>query len=141
MICRGLEKYSHSSFSLNKTSFVLTNGLCGLMLSMFKVTHILPRWLPALLIMLVIFFFSSQPSSELPNFDWADKFVKKGAHVLDYSLLALSYWYAFGMRVDRRLLSWVLAVCYALTDELHQSLVPGRHPTIWDVIIFDNFGA
>jgi VanZ family protein len=104
-------------------------------------THILPRWLPALLMMLIIFLFSSQPSSDLPDFNWADKIVKKGGHLLGYAILALSYWYAFRMQKDKRGLAWLLAVLYALTDEFHQAFVPGRHSTIWDVLIFDNFGA
>jgi VanZ family protein len=108
---------------------------------MSKMTYILPRWLPALLIMLVIFLFSSQPSSVLPNFSWADKIVKKGGHVVGYAILALSYWYAFRMQEDKRWLAWLLAVLYAFTDELHQTFVPGRHSSIWDVLIFDNFGA
>jgi VanZ family protein len=28
-----------------------------------------------------------------------------------------------------------------MSDEWHQSLVPGRHPSLWDVLIFDNLGA
>lgn len=104
-------------------------------------THILPRWLPAVLLMMIIFLVSSQPSSELPNFDWADTMIKKGGHVIGYAMLALSYWYAFRMREEKRWLVWLLAVLYALTDELHQSFVPGRNPSIWDVLIFDSFGA
>ena len=104
-------------------------------------THILPRWLPALLSMLIVFLFSSQPSSNIPNFSWADEIVKKGGHLVGYAILALSYWYAFRMQEGKRWLAWLLAVFYALTDELHQSFVPGRHPSIWDVLIFDNFGA
>lgn len=104
-------------------------------------TYILPRWLPALLMMLIIFLFSSQPSSDFPNFNWADTIVKKGWHVVGYAILALSYWYAFRMQQDKRGLAWLLAVLYALTDEFHQAFVPGRHSTIWDVLIFDNFGA
>jgi VanZ family protein len=34
-----------------------------------------------------------------------------------------------------------LTLLYAVTDEIHQSFVPGRHPSIWDVVIFDNLGA
>jgi len=30
---------------------------------------------------------------------------------------------------------------YAVTDEFHQSFVPGRNPSMWDVLIFDNLGA
>ena len=91
--------------------------------------------------MIIIFIFSSQPSTELPNFDWADTMIKKGGHVIGYAILALSYWYAFRMRENKRWLAWLLAVLYALTDEFHQSFVPGRHSSIWDVLIFDNFGA
>jgi len=91
--------------------------------------------------MLVIFWFSAQPSSELPVFDWADRIVKKGGHMLGYALLGLSYWRAFDFKAEKRWIAWLLAVLYALTDELHQSFVPGRHPSWWDVILFDNFGA
>ena len=28
-----------------------------------------------------------------------------------------------------------------VSDEFHQSFVPGRFPSIWDVLIFDNLGA
>ena len=91
--------------------------------------------------MMIIFIFSAQPSNELPNFDWSDTMIKKGGHVIGYAMLALSYWYAFRMQEDKRWLAWLLAVLYALTDEWHQSFVPGRHSSIWDVLTFDNFGA
>jgi VanZ family protein len=45
------------------------------------------------------------------------------------------------MDKKKRWLAWLLAILYALTDEFHQSYVPGRHPSIWDVLIFDNIGA
>jgi VanZ family protein len=91
--------------------------------------------------MLIIFLFSAQPSVDLPNFDWADRIVKKGSHMAGYALLALSYWRALGFRQEKRWLAWCFAVLYAVTDEFHQSFVPGRHPSIWDVLIFDNLGA
>jgi len=91
--------------------------------------------------MVVIFLFSAQSSSQLPNFDWADKFVKKGGHVIGYAILALLYWRAFEFKRNKRWVAWLLVLLYASTDEFHQSFVPGRHPTIWDVMIFDNLGA
>ena len=91
--------------------------------------------------MMIIFIFSSQPSNELPNFDWADTIIKKGIHVIGYAMLARSYWYALGMPENKRRAAWLLALLYALTDELHQIFVPGRQPSIWDVLIFDNLGA
>lgn len=99
------------------------------------------KWLPALLMMLVIFLMSARSASELPSFDWADRVVKKGGHMVGYALLALLYWRAFDLNREKRGIAWLLAVLYAITDEFHQSFVPGRHPSIWDVLIFDNFGA
>lgn len=99
------------------------------------------RWLPALLVMGVIFWFSSQPSEQLPDFHWADRLIKKAGHILGYAFLAAGYWYALGMRGNHRLLAWLLALAYAVTDEFHQSFVPGRTPSVWDVLIFDNLGA
>ena len=91
--------------------------------------------------MSVIFFFSAQPGSRLPDFDWADRLVKKGGHALGYAILAGLYWRGLEFRGPRRWIAWVLAILYALTDEFHQSFVAGRHPTLWDVWIFDNAGA
>jgi VanZ family protein len=91
--------------------------------------------------MLVIFYFSAQPSSDLPNFGWADAIFKKGGHMLGYAVLAFLYWRGLAFRPERRWLAWLLTVLYAGTDELHQSFVSGRHPSMWDVMIFDNLGA
>ena len=91
--------------------------------------------------MLVIFLFSAQTSADLPNFNWADRLVKKSAHMLGYAMLALSYWRAFDFRKRSRWLAWALTLLYALTDEFHQSFIPGRHPSLWDVLIFDQLGA
>lgn len=99
------------------------------------------KWMPALVVMAVIFLFSSQPSKNLPDFGLIDRLVKKGGHMLGYGLLALSYWNGFGFERKKRPLAWLLAVLYATTDEFHQSFVSGRNPSVWDVLIFDNLGA
>ena len=102
------------------------------------------RWLPALLMMAVIFFFSSRPSAELPHFGSWDMIVKKGAHALGYGLLALSYLRGLGREGGHRLhpclLAWFFAILYSATDEFHQSFVPGRHPSGIDIMI-DGAGA
>jgi VanZ like family len=107
---------------------------------MMKKVQIL-NWIPALVVMGVIFWFSAQSGEELPVFSWADKIVKKSGHVIGYALLAFWYWYALGLQSNRRWLAWLLAVLYAATDEYHQSFVPYRGPSIWDVLIFDSLGA
>src|ERR1051325_7620805 len=99
------------------------------------------NWIPAILMMGIIFWFSSQPADKLPVFNWADAIVKKSGHVVGYALLAFSYWYALRIDTNKRWLAWALVILYALTDEFHQTFVRGRHPSIWDVLIFDNIGA
>ena len=102
---------------------------------------LLSRWLPALLMMAAIFYFSSRPGDRLPDFlDW-DRVIKKGSHMLGYGLLALSYLHGFGYGKKYYRLVWLMAVFYAATDELHQSFVAGRSASILDVLIFDNLGA
>jgi VanZ family protein len=108
---------------------------------MSKFTRIFLRWLPASLIMVLIFFISAQPSSHLPNFNWADTLVKKGGHIVGYAVLAFTYWRALEFKGNKRWVAGLLAILYALTDEFHQSFVAGRHSTIWDVMLFDNLGV
>ena len=106
---------------------------------MKKILNIVPRWLPALILMITIFALSSRTSNELPNFGGWDYFVKKSAHGIGYGLLALSYLHALPNRNYK--LAWFLAVLYSLTDEFHQSFVPGRRASLIDVFVFDNLGA
>lgn len=99
------------------------------------------RWGPAVLIMVGIFVLSSRASTELPVFGIWDYLVKKGGHVVGYGLLALAYWRGLGPERGKRPVAWVLAICYALTDEIHQAFVPGRYSSLLDVLLFDNLGA
>jgi hypothetical protein len=109
--------------------------------SAIMIRKVLLPWLPAVLMMLTIFGFSSIPSSEMPNFGPGDLVVKKGGHMLGYGLLALAYW--LGLRFDKRRwwLALLMAVIYAASDEFHQSFVPGRQPSWVDALIIDGSGA
>lgn len=98
------------------------------------------RWAPALLVMAAIFAFSSLPSADIPKFDIWDTFVKKGGHMAGYALLAGAYARGLEGRPKALWLAWIFAVIYALTDELHQTFVPGRHGSLLDVLI-DATGA
>lgn len=108
---------------------------------MTNLKNLLQRWTPAVLLMAAIFFFSSRPSTSLPRFTWGDEIVKKGGHMLGYGLLAATYWHGLGLRAGQQPLAWLLAILYAVSDEFHQSFVPGRHPAVLDVLVFDNLGA
>ena len=99
------------------------------------------RWLPAIVMMAAIFTFSSIPPEYMPNFDILDRFIKKGGHMVGYGILALTYWFALENTKRSFFIAWMLAVLYATSDEFHQTFVPGRHGSAWDVLIFDNLGA
>ncbi len=102
------------------------------------------RWLAALAWMGLIFYLSAQPDLPHAPEPWLDMVVKKTGHAALYGVLALLYLGALrgdGHPFDRvRLLAFGLAVLYAVTDEVHQSFVPGRTPSLWDVLI-DGAGA
>ena len=97
------------------------------------------RWLPSILMMALIFGFSSIPSREMPRFGAFDFSVKKLGHALGYGLLALAYLRGLGGK--RPWLAWLMAVIFAATDEFHQSFIPGRNPSLVDVFFFDGIGA
>jgi VanZ family protein len=99
------------------------------------------HWLPAITVMAIIFCLSSIPSKEMPDFGFWDLIVKKGAHMLGYGILAASYWYALGFSKRRWWLALLFAGVYAITDEYHQSFVPGRHPSWVDALVIDGSGA
>jgi VanZ family protein len=98
------------------------------------------RILPAVLMMLAIFLFSARLGDMIPMSLWKQVLYKAG-HVVGYAMLALSYWRAFRFDSKQRWIAWLLAVLYAITDEYHQSFVPFRHSTAFDVLVYDNLGA
>lgn len=99
------------------------------------------RLIPALLLMAVIFILSSFPAEDLPHLGLWDTLVKKGGHLAGYGLLAISYWYALGWKKNGKWPVLGLALIYALSDEFHQSFVPGRHASWIDALIIDGSGA
>lgn len=98
------------------------------------------RWLAVICWMGLIFFLSSQ--STLPSADsaWLDFLFKKSAHFTAYAILAMLFWRALPPKASVWLLSWLLSVAYACSDEIHQSFVALRHPAATDVLI-DACGA
>src|SRR6266540_4501418 len=102
----------------------------------------LPLWLPPFVLMGVIFAFSAQPSLD-SGLGVIDHIGRKLVHLAEYALLCFLWWRALKEVTNGRraaLLAFVLASAYAITDELHQTFVDGRHGTPVDWLI-DSAGA
>jgi len=100
-------------------------------------------WLPAIAWAGLIFAFSAQPDLRFVPDAGLDFVVRKLGHMAVFGILALLLWRALARtNAWRRPWAWafVVAVLYAATDELHQGLVAGRHPSAVDVGI-DAAGA
>ncbi len=99
------------------------------------------RWLPSIILMGAIFYFSSIPSKEMVSFGAVDTLVKKSGHMLGYALLGLAYLRGTNtFRWQSILIALAGVVLYAISDEYHQSFVAGRTSTIMDVGI-DTLGG
>jgi VanZ family protein len=99
-------------------------------------------WLPPLVVMGLIFFFSAQPSLD-SGLGTVDLIGRKLVHFAEYALLCALWWRALRTRLDRRraaLLAFLIASGYAVTDEVHQTFVDGRHGSPLDWAI-DTAGA
>ncbi len=102
---------------------------------------LLRRWGPPTAWMTLIFILSAQPSLPGPPDAFWDTLLKKTGHFVAYAVLARLYLRAMNVRGNRRRwIAWGLAVLYAISDEIHQSFVPGRHARLTDVLI-DAAGA
>jgi|tagenome__1003787_1003787.scaffolds.fasta_scaffold20115509_2 VanZ family protein len=99
-------------------------------------------WLPPLAMMLLIFALSSMSAG---NEHHGELYVvsRKVAHFCEYALLLALWWRALTTKVsDHRALALALGIVllYSISDELHQTLVTGRHGRPLDVGI-DMTGA
>ena len=95
------------------------------------------RWVPVLLCMAIIFALSAQSSLPHAPADLLDIIVKKLGHALGYALLAVVLCRALQpkgpLKRSRVNIALALALLYAVSDEVHQALVPGRTPSAVDV--------
>lgn len=109
---------------------------------MDQVPRALSIWLPPLALMGLIFALSAMPSDDVDR-GLAYLIARKLAHFSEYALLTALWWRALRTSVSARaavVISVVISVAYAATDELHQRTVEGRHGTPVDVVI-DSAGA
>jgi VanZ family protein len=119
-------------------------------------------WLAPLLLMLVIFVMSSEPSFgesdyiahrlELgllpawltPVAPFLDRYLSIIVHLGEYGLLALLLANALhrtpGLQRHTVWTAWLLAALFGISDEWHQSFVPGRNAT-WQDLLTNTTGA
>lgn len=97
-------------------------------------------WLPVGVWAGLIFYLSHIPSLDTGWGLW-DFLLRKMAHMVEYAVLCgllirafVRTWPALGLK---RLLVWcfLLSLLYAISDEIHQSFVPGRGPSAMDVLV------
>jgi VanZ family protein len=93
----------------------------------------LPRAIAPLALMALIFYLSSQEQvgPDLPAF------TRVIAHFTEYALLATLWAWALWPAMGRRALyvAATISLLYAITDEIHQSFVPGRDADPLDVLV------
>ena len=90
------------------------------------------RFAPPILLMAVIFALSAQPDLNSGLGIW-DTILRKLAHMAEFGLLWFLWWRALGYR--NLALPAAIVIGYAITDELHQTTVEGRHGSPVDVAI------
>ena len=88
-------------------------------------------WLPVVAWAAVIFAFSAVPSLGIGLGGW-DLILRKLAHVAEYAILGALLARALPSRLS---VAFALGVAYAVTDEIHQTYVPGRAGRPLDVLI------
>lgn len=113
-------------------------------MSRLRPLRALRAWLPALIWMAIIFWLSSQSTLTNPAPGLDDKVLEVTGHLVEYGVLALLLYYPLRQRdmTPRTVFAVALigAVLYGISDEWHQSFVPNRTPSVFDLLV-DTIGA
>ena len=98
-------------------------------------TRALSAWLPVVVWAAVIFTLSSIPSLGTGLGVW-DTVLRKAGHMTEFAILGALLFRALG----RELPAFAAGVAYAVTDEVHQHFIEGRHAAGLDVAL-DSVGV
>lgn len=127
------------------------------------------RFIPAIVIMILIFAFSCKQGDESSEqsgrllmaivkvvesisksemsaalLAFLHLFIRKVAHFTEYAALGAAFFYGVGPLLESVKkgipISIIMAAVYATTDEIHQYFVPGRYGT-WTDVLIDSCGA
>lgn len=90
------------------------------------------RFLPALLWMGIIFYFSTRQTTGIGGSSYWYRFlILKSFHLIEYAVLFVLINFA----LNSNLISIIIAYIYGVSDEIHQSFTPGRSPKLTDTLI------
>jgi VanZ family protein len=90
------------------------------------------RFLPALIWMGIIFYFSSQQTTGIGGDSyWFRFFILKSFHLIEYAFLFILINFALNLKTN----SVFIAYLYGVSDEIHQSFIPGRTSKFTDTLI------
>ena len=82
--------------------------------------------------MLVIFYFSSRQTTGIGGTDETNRFlILKSFHLIEYAFLA----FLLSFAILKKKWAVLIAYLYAVSDEFHQSFVPGRTARFRDTMI------
>lgn len=87
-------------------------------------------------------------SINIYDFDYWHHYLRKAGHVFGYGLLALLLWRGFRATLSGRepwlarpaMLAWLGTAFVAAMDEWHQSYIPSRGSSVWDVLLDSTAG-
>lgn len=110
-----------------------------------EIKYLIKYWLPVIIYMSFIYYLSSlsNPIKEIipiSLFSYFD-FKRFIYHIVEYGVLSLLLYRTLKITSKNpQTLAVLIAIVYAITDEMHQYFVPGRISSVFDVSI-DSFGA
>lgn len=89
----------------------------------------------------LIYYLSSRTLPNIGQTYWQDWWFKNLSHVFMFGALGFLFYRALNFKKEAKnyTLPFIFSFCYALSDELHQSFVPGREAW-WGDVGFDTLG-
>lgn len=89
------------------------------------------KFIPAILWMCVIFYFSSRSTTGIGTNEIDRFLILKSFHLMEYAFLAILLLYA----IYKKSIVIFIAYLYAISDEIHQYFIPGRTSRFRDTLI------
>ena len=89
------------------------------------------KFLPSIVWMGVIFYFSSRSTTGIGANETNRFLILKSFHLIEYAILAI----LFLLAITKNKLVVFISYMYAISDEIHQSFIPGRTSRFRDTLI------